>query len=135
MVRLERFTAVRYRGIDGLDLPLLTRANLITGANGVGKTALIEAMWLFVGRYNPSLLWNANVQRSRVPPLDPISRLTGGALTLRGKECGTKQEVGFIFEKINDVSSEGAIVRSLQGNTEKLSPVMGLIRTYLDGNP
>lgn len=49
MTHLSSFEAVRYRGIDGLSLPRLSRANLVTGVNGVGKTALIEAMWLFAG--------------------------------------------------------------------------------------
>ena len=40
MTFLNRFEVVRYRGIDGLSLPRLSRANLVTGVNGVGKTAL-----------------------------------------------------------------------------------------------
>ncbi|MDE0446878.1 MAG: hypothetical protein OXH96_09420 [Spirochaetaceae bacterium] len=39
---LSSFTAVQYKGIGGVSLPRLSRANLITGVNGVGKTALIE---------------------------------------------------------------------------------------------
>ena len=42
---LSSFEAVHYRGISGLSLPRLSPANLITGMNGIGKTALIEAMW------------------------------------------------------------------------------------------
>ena len=52
MTFLNSFEAVHYRGIDGLSFPHLARANLITGVNGVGKTAVLEAMWLFTGRYN-----------------------------------------------------------------------------------
>ena len=44
MTFLTSFQVVHYRGIDGLSLPALTRANLVTGVNGVGKTALLEAM-------------------------------------------------------------------------------------------
>ena len=86
MTFLNSFEAVRYRGIDGLSLPHLASANLITGVNGVGKTAALEAMWLFTGRYNTSLLWNANVQRSNKPVLDPVARLAKDALELRGSE-------------------------------------------------
>ena len=56
MIHLSSFEAVHYRGIDGLSLPKLNQVNLITGVNGVGKTALIEAIWLFMGRYNSRLL-------------------------------------------------------------------------------
>ena len=127
MFLLESFRAVRYRGIDGLALPRLSRANLITGANGVGKTALIEAMWLFIGRYNPELLWNSNVQRSTtVPTLNPISTLTDGDLELHGTERGTCHGVKFVFEKLE-------IGETAQKNGEQLPPVRARIRVQLDG--
>ena len=88
MTFLNSFEAVRYRGIDGLSFPRLARANLITGVNGIGKTAALEAMWLFTGRYNTSFLWNGNVQRSAKTVLDPIARLAKGALELLGVENG-----------------------------------------------
>lgn len=44
MIHLSSFEAIHYRGIDGLSLPELNHVNLITGVNGVGKTALIEAI-------------------------------------------------------------------------------------------
>ena len=133
MVQLSSFSAVHYRGIDGLSLPRLSKANLITGANGVGKTALIEAMWLFTGRYNPSLLWNANVQRSPSPTLDPISRLTDGELEFRGVENGSCHEMKFVFEKIDGTSQNIGIAGVLQENAKNIPPVVGSIRTYLDG--
>ena len=86
MIHLKNFEAIHYRGIDGLSLPKLSHANLITGANGVGKTALIEAIWLFTGRHNPGLLWNQNVQRSSLPITNPISVLSGDQLELHGRE-------------------------------------------------
>ncbi len=98
MVRLSSFEAVHYRGIDGLSLPRLSRANLVTGANGVGKTALIEAIWLFMGRYNPMLLWNVNVHRSGNVVLDPIAKLSDGVLELRGTEGGSKHEWKATFD-------------------------------------
>lgn len=38
----------------------LGRINLIVGKNNVGKTALLEAIFLHLGLYNPSLLFNIN---------------------------------------------------------------------------
>ena len=52
MIHLSSFAAVHYRGLDGLSIPRLSAANLVTGANGIGKTALLEAIWLYVGRPN-----------------------------------------------------------------------------------
>ncbi len=42
MLLLDSLEVMRYRGINGLNLPRLSRANLITGMNGTGKTALIK---------------------------------------------------------------------------------------------
>ena len=103
MTLLSSFTAVRYKGIDGLALPRLSQANLITGVNGVGKTALIEAIWLFMGRYNPTLLWNANVQRARNAVRNPVDRLSGAELELHGMESGQHHSVRWTFERVSEL--------------------------------
>ena len=133
MIQLSSFNVVHYRGINGLTVPQLSKANLITGTNGIGKTALIEAIWLFSGRYHPSLLWNANVQRSFIPPLDPISQLTDGELVLRGQENGIWHEMKFVFERIDGTSTNLTIADAIQQDAKSLPPVVGFIRVYLDG--
>ena len=135
MIHLSSFTAVRYRGIDGLSVPKLTRANLFTGLNGIGKTALLEAIWLFTGRYNPGLLWNANVQRSARPLVDPLSRLTHDKLELRGMENGEDRCLSYVFEKINGSVDRAPAAHPLREDIANLPPVVGLIRAYLDGKP
>jgi AAA15 family ATPase/GTPase len=44
-----------FRGLRDLRIDDLGRVNLIVGANNVGKTSLIEALWLFQDAGNPSL--------------------------------------------------------------------------------
>ena len=131
MTLLSSFTAVRYKGIDGLSLPRLSPANLITGVNGVGKTALIEAIWLFMGRYYPTLLWNANVQRARNPVTNPVDRLSGLVLELHGTERGQDHSVRWTFERV----SEFARPLTVGEDTERIVqlPVIGRINTFLDG--
>ncbi len=131
MVHLSSFEALHYRGIDGLSLPRLTRANLVTGVNGVGKTALIEAIWLFLGRYSPPLLWNANVQRSGNPVVDPIATLSDGVLDLRGTESDVPHSLRCTFEPTSGVVRP-AIVGTGEENGPQL-PVIGRILTSLDG--
>ncbi len=133
MVQLNNFDVVRYRGIDGLSIRHLSRANLITGANGVGKTALIEAMWLFTGRHNPGLLWNTNLQRTHSSPANPLSRLTEGELELRGTENGTVHELKFGYEKIDGTYPNGRITGAMQDDLRRLPQAVGFIRTHLDG--
>lgn len=132
MTLLSSFTAARYRGIDGLSLPRLTAANLITGANGVGKTALLEAVWLFIGRYSPMLLWNESVQRSGHPVLDPIRTLSSDSLELRGNESGEDHGVKWTFERVTHVARP-VTVGGAAGERVAQLPVAGRIDTYLDG--
>ncbi len=135
MVHLSSFSAVRYRGIDGVSLCNLKDINLITGANGTGKTSLIEAMWLFTGRYNPHLLWNANVQRLRSTAMNPISRLTDGELELHGVEGTQCHRLRHTFERINGTYPAKTGCGDVQIDVKTMPPVAGLIRTYLDDKP
>ena len=134
MTFLSSFEVVRYRGLDGVSFPHFTRANLVTGVNGIGKTAALEAMWLFTGRYNTPLLWNANVQRSTKPALDPVARLTTGALEFRGVENGKPQSLKTEFKKVAEIE----IPKSIGNPTENPfmgPPVVGWIHTDLNGKP
>ena len=154
MTLLSSFKAVHYRGIDGLSLPRLTRANLVTGVNGIGKTALLEAMWLFMKRHNPVLLWDANVQRSDEPVLDPVARLGGllklpprrgllprrrtgvaglpRVLELHGVENGSHHELRSTFEKVAEIARP-ANARDDQKANMWERPIIGRLHTYLDG--
>ena len=136
MVYLSSFEAIHYRGIDGLSLSSLNSANLITGVNGVGKTALVEAMWLFTGRHNPGLLWNQNVQRSSHPVTNPISELSGDPLELHGTEKGKKRKWRVDFIPVNQLVNVGQVVQALAGtnaeNTLQI-PLAGRLETRIDG--
>ena len=134
MTLLSSFNAVHYRGIDGLSLPRLTSANLVTGVNGIGKTALLEAMWLFTGRYNIALLWNAHVQRSTTPVLDPVSRLSDDLLELHGVESGSHHQLKCVFEKVADIARQANFGDAVEQNLAQL-PVVGRINAYIDRKP
>ena len=121
-MNIRSFEAIHYRGIDGLSLQNMSRANLITGVNGVGKTALIEAIWLFTGRHNIPLLWNTNVQRSRYPVIDPVAELSDGFIELRGKEKTKEYKWKVEFEPIEQVGE--VLVGTGNGTTSAcLSPL------------
>ncbi len=49
------FTAANFRCFQEISLDGLERVNLITGKNNVGKTVLLEALWLCHGYQNPVL--------------------------------------------------------------------------------
>ena len=101
---LGHFEAVCYRGIGGISFDHLARTNLIVGGNGVGKTAVLEAMWLLTGRHNSALLWNPNVQRTSRPVLNPIAPLASGALELRGTERDAECGVRLVYESVAETN-------------------------------
>ena len=135
MIHLSSFEAIHYRGIDGLSLPNLRDVNLITGATGVGKTALIEAIWLFMGRYNPRLLWDANVQRSTSPTVNPVSELSNKPLIL----CGTLYRMGSeercewkaTFEKEAEITWDTVVVTD-SGHKIEQHPLVGRLRVWIN---
>jgi len=57
------FEVNNFRCFDELMLAGLERVNLIAGVNNVGKTAILEALFLFSGAYNPELTMRINAFR------------------------------------------------------------------------
>jgi len=62
-----------FRGFRRLTLDKINRINLVTGVNNVGKTTMLEAMFLHGGAYNPTL--TLNIDRFR--GIDKISYKMG----------------------------------------------------------
>lgn len=56
----KSFKVKNFRGFDRLEINNLSRVNLIAGLNNVGKTALLEALFLYGGAYNPALTITIN---------------------------------------------------------------------------
>ena len=101
---IEQFEAVSYKGLQNFCVGPLERVNLITGPNGVGKTSLAEALWLFKGRCNPGLLWNLHVQRRPIGAQSPLNVL-GGKVHLRGYEQGKAHSVRFEYDDFQAVNT------------------------------
>lgn len=96
---IQTFSVGDYRGIGGLAVEGLRRVNLVTGPNGVGKTALLEALWAFHGRFLPSNLWNLHIQRTKRESLDPVAALARHGVDLAGIEDGTSRAAKFAFAR------------------------------------
>ena len=64
------FTIENFRLFDWLTVEPLSRVNLIAGQNNVGKTALLEALWLHAGQNNPELAQRLNLWRG-LPGSEP----------------------------------------------------------------
>ena len=59
----KSFKVQNFRCFKDLDIPHLKRINLIAGKNNVGKTALLEALFIHCGAYNPELTARINAIR------------------------------------------------------------------------
>lgn len=56
----EDFTIENFRSFSSLQLNDLASVNLIAGKNNVGKTALLEALFIHAGMWNPELVLRIN---------------------------------------------------------------------------
>ena len=53
LLRYKRFEVQNFRCIKKLAISPLEQVNLIAGMNNVGKTTLLEALFLHIGETNP----------------------------------------------------------------------------------
>ena len=102
---LRSFTLKNFRCFQNLTLEPLERVNLIAGKNNVGKTSLLEAIFIFINPNNPESLFKVN----RLRGLTRISRIED-----------IEETKGFFFdqdvEKTIEISSieENNLQRSLK---------------------
>lgn len=59
----KNFRVQNFRGFKDLQLNDLARVNLIAGRNNVGKTALLEALFIFINPHSPELMLRVNAIR------------------------------------------------------------------------
>lgn len=64
---LKKISIKNFRGFKKLEVNDCHRFNLIIGKNNVGKTALLEALFLHIGSKNPELPLRINVLRGIIP--------------------------------------------------------------------
>jgi len=57
------FTVKNFRCFQEMKIDGFERINLVTGKNNVGKTALLEALWVYHGYQNPIL--GVNIDKFR----------------------------------------------------------------------
>lgn len=69
---IKKLRVQNFRGLHDLAVENLRKVNLFAGQNNAGKTTLLEAIYLLLGRGNPKLALNVSAQRGitsvRYPP-------------------------------------------------------------------
>ncbi|MDD2366899.1 MAG: AAA family ATPase [Desulfuromonadaceae bacterium] len=53
---ISKFSIKGFKGFDQLDIPSLSRITLVGGRNNVGKTSVLEALFMFHDRFNPEMI-------------------------------------------------------------------------------
>ena len=60
---IHSFSVERFRGLRKCDLQGMRRITLLTGKNNVGKSAILEGLFIHSGNYNPNLVMIVNALR------------------------------------------------------------------------
>ncbi len=69
---LSSFEIRGFRAFDHLKLTGLGRVNLIVGKNNVGKSSLLEALWVYVNQGSPNVLWSLLADRNESESLSSL---------------------------------------------------------------
>ena len=130
---LEEFEIGSYRGIGGLSIKNATKMNLIVGKNGVGKTSLLEAVWLFYNRQIPATLWHPDLSRSGYEYADPTAELGhNGLISMEGVQGGVSRGYSVRFQAFHARIPSSRQRRQDSPNPGESQP-LGMLRINLDG--
>lgn len=73
---INKLSIKGFKGLREINLPKLTKITLLGGRNNVGKTSLLEALFMFFDRLNPQMILRQYAQRGvGVVPLEPDTTL------------------------------------------------------------
>lgn len=61
---LDSVEITNFRALRHLQIPQLGQVNLVVGKNNVGKSSILEALWLYANRGTPSVIWELVEARS-----------------------------------------------------------------------
>jgi len=53
---ISKLTIEGFKGFEHIEIPMLSRVNLLGGRNNVGKTSILEALFMFHDRFNPQMV-------------------------------------------------------------------------------
>lgn len=117
---LPSLEIANFRAFRQLRIEQLARVNLIVGKNNVGKTSLLEALWLYAHRGSWSSLWDLIEQR------DEGHRPSRQILTPENVEAQA-QAYAQLFYGRPDLAqfSEGLTIGSALGGGDRLSIDVG----------
>lgn len=129
---IRNLTIEGFRGFRRLEIGPLGRINLVAGRNSVGKTSLLEALFLLLGPNNPDLPRLVNAFRT-----EPLSPKLGVSLTMLFHELNarvirlrSRDEKKLVRTLTIRPSKRGLIGQRINGETaERLTTGRGSLST------
>jgi len=113
VIRVYRsFKVKNFRCFDDLEIAPLERVNLIAGMNDVGKTALLEALFLHCGAWNVELTYRLNLFRGMEPRKIELSKRSETPWDSLFKDFDPSKVIELTAEEVIDEG--GARCRSLR---------------------
>jgi predicted ATPase len=85
-----------FRAFHHLQIPALGQVNLIIGSNNVGKTSLLEALWLYAYRGDRSVVWSI-LSSHQESPYDRVAE---------ARKAQDKASLRFLFHGRKDFAKE-----------------------------
>lgn len=71
---ISKFTVSGFKGFEQFELPRLKRVTILGGRNNVGKTSVLEAMFMFFDRLNPQMIFKSFAWRGvNIVSMEPDS--------------------------------------------------------------
>jgi predicted ATPase len=130
-----------FRCFPELTVDSLDRINLIAGKNNVGKTAFLEALFLFCGAYRPDLVLSLNANRGIEHMKIQLGKWNEGPWTAIFRNFDLSKEViisgqdgsemsrTIRINEVRDTSQLAELPRPFQEGASGVSTIIGLLGT------
>jgi hypothetical protein len=106
----QSFKVTNFRCFRELTIPNIERVNLIAGINNVGKTALLEALFIHSGAYNPELTMRINAFRG----IEIVKVELGGVVETPWDSLFNKFDIRKTVEFVGDYKAAGRRILQLR---------------------
>lgn len=140
MIKLTELSAVNFRGLRSLKLDSLGKINVFLGENNVGKTSILESIFLLTGMSNPLIPMRMNSFRDK--RLQGISYLKyyfyntdlSVVPTICGKFDGEEQRCVELHPNYGAVNKQESVGVSYVGTSTNVTELLGLNMHFKNGD-
>jgi AAA15 family ATPase/GTPase len=124
-----------YRCFEHLTIEKLGRVNLIVGKNNVGKTALLEALRIYLGESTVAqiLFERGEIENAQMPSQQNLERLKEFNLAFYNRPIMNGNDFSYVFTVGPVISRDDSFVFEITNNSNKLNQ-KSVSPTFLDAS-